>query len=595
MPSLRDLLEVRWAVPADVAADGTVLVQWNRTGTLQLYLARPGADALEQLTDFTEPVAGCFVPGDERVLLSMDEGGNERGQLYLLDARPGAEAEPLVVEPEFLHVEPHLSRDGRFLAYGCNRGNGRDMDVYVRSLESGEERCVFARGSYCAPVGFSPDGRRLGVVELTDRTGDNDLHVVDLEGDETFLVAPEEQDAFFGNPAWLPDGSAFFFATSSERDHVGIARFELAEREWRYALEEGWDLECRIDREGRRLVVNANEEGYTRTRIYDPATLALEREVELPAPGVVNQFALSPDGSTLALGWSSPRHPWTVVVVDLDSGAARSFDTAEAAIRPDELVEPTLHRFESFDGESVPFFLFEPLGDEPAPVVVEIHGGPEAQRTPMWIPLVQYLVGSGYAVAQPNVRGSTGYGKRYEHLDDLDRRLDSVRDLVALRDRLAGEPRFAGRTVLYGGSYGGYMVLAGLAFHPDLWSAGIAVVPVSSFVTFLENTSAYRRAFREREYGSLDRDRDFLVEVSPLTHVERIAAPLLIIHGANDPRVPLSEAQQIHAALTARGIPCELLVYEDEGHGLNKLKNRLDAYPRAMEWLDRVLAGGEDE
>jgi dipeptidyl aminopeptidase/acylaminoacyl peptidase len=589
LPSLRDLLEVRWALPADVAADGTVLLQWNRTGTYQLYLARPGAAELEQLTDLADPVIGQFLPGGERVLLSVDEGGNERGQLYLLDARAGSEREPVVVEPEFLHVEPRLSRDGRLLAYGCNRVNGRDIDVYVRSLETGEERRVFAAESYCAPVGFSPDGRRLAVVALTDRTGDNDLHLVDLEGDETFLVAPEEEDAFFGDPAWLPDGSAFFFATSSGRDKAAIARFDLAARDWRYVLEDDWDLGCRIDTEGRRLVVDANEDGYTRVRVHDPATLAVERELELPAPGVVTHFALAPDGSTLALGWSSPRHPWTVVIADLETGETRTLDTAATDVRPDELVEPTLHRFESFDGESVPFFLFEPSGDEPAPVVIEIHGGPEAQRTAMWIPLVQYLVAEGYAVAQPNVRGSTGYGKRYEHLDDVRKRLDSVRDLVALHEWLAARPGFSGKSVLYGGSYGGYMTLAGLAFHPELWAAGLAVVPVSSFVTFLENTSAYRRAFREREYGSLERDRDFLDEVSPLTHVDRIAAPLFLIHGANDPRVPLSEAEQIHAALTARGVPCELLVYDDEGHGLNKLKNRLDAYPRAMEWLQRVL------
>jgi dipeptidyl aminopeptidase/acylaminoacyl peptidase len=208
----------------------------------------------------------------------------------------------------------------------------------------------------------------------------------------------------------------------------------------------------------------------------------------------------------------------------------------------------------------------------------------------MWIPLVQYLVGEGFAVAQPNVRGSTGYGKRYEHLDDVERRLDTVRDVVALHDWLAGQERFdTGRTVLYGGSYGGYMVLASLAFHPERWAAAIAVVPVSSFVTFLENTSVWRRAFREREYGSLERDRDFLVEVSPLTHVDRVRTPLFLIHGANDPRVPLSEAEQIHRALTERGVRCELLVYEDEGHGLNKLPNRLDAYPKAVAFLEEVL------
>ena len=218
-------------------------------------------------------------------------------------------------------------------------------------------------------------------------------------------------------------------------------------------------------------------------------------------------------------------------------------------------------------------------------MVIDIHGGPESQERPVWNPLAQWFVSNGYAVAAPNVRGSTGYGRRYEHLDDVRLRLDSVRDVVALHEWL-GADRPA---VLWGGSYGGYMVLAGLAFHPDRWAAGVDIVGISSLVTFLENTSPYRRAFREREYGFLERDREFLESVSPLAHVDAIRAPLFVIHGANDPRVPLSEAEQLHASLTERGVPCELLVYADEGHGLKKLKNRLDAYPRAIEFLERVL------
>jgi dipeptidyl aminopeptidase/acylaminoacyl peptidase len=166
-----------------------------------------------------------------------------------------------------------------------------------------------------------------------------------------------------------------------------------------------------------------------------------------------------------------------------------------------------------------------------------------------------------------------------------------VRDLVGLKDWLGAEGRFdTDRVVLYGGSYGGYMVLAGLAFHPEHWAAGVDIVGISSLVTFLENTSEWRRAFREREYGYLDRDREFLTQVSPMTHVDRMQAPLFIIHGANDPRVPLGEAEQIHRVLTQKGIPCELAVYHDEGHGLAKLHNRLDAYPRAAAFLDRVLS-----
>jgi dipeptidyl aminopeptidase/acylaminoacyl peptidase len=226
--------------------------------------------------------------------------------------------------------------------------------------------------------------------------------------------------------------------------------------------------------------------------------------------------------------------------------------------------------------------------------VFVIHGGPEAQLRPVWSPISQYFVSHGLAVAAPNVRGSTGYGKRYEHLDDVERRLDSVRDLASLHDALGEAGRIdRTRSVLYGGSYGGYMVLAGLAFQPERWAAGIEIVGISSLVTFLENTADWRRPFREREYGSLAHDRDFLLQASPLTHVDRIRAPLFVIHGANDPRVPLGEAEQIHRSLTERGIRCELLAYEDEGHGLKKLKNKLDAYPRAVAFLEEVLQPAE--
>jgi dipeptidyl aminopeptidase/acylaminoacyl peptidase len=223
-----------------------------------------------------------------------------------------------------------------------------------------------------------------------------------------------------------------------------------------------------------------------------------------------------------------------------------------------------------------------------------IHGGPEAQWRPWFhtsfAPLTQHLVSRGYAVASPNVRGSTGYGKRFEHLDDVRLRLDSVRDLASLHAWLAAQPGVDGsRAVLYGRSYGGYMVLAGLAFQPELWAAGIEMVGISSLVTFLENTSDYRRAAREREYGSLAHDRDFLLEASPITHVESIRAPLFIRHGANDPRVPLSESEEIARVLGEKGIRCELLVYPDEGHSIAKLSNRIDSFTRAVSFLDEVL------
>jgi dipeptidyl aminopeptidase/acylaminoacyl peptidase len=226
------------------------------------------------------------------------------------------------------------------------------------------------------------------------------------------------------------------------------------------------------------------------------------------------------------------------------------------------------------------------------PAVLVVHGGPESQSINDFNPVIQGLVARGYAVAVPNVRGSTGYGRRYYSLDDTIHRLDSVADLAAIHAWLPTIGVDPNRIALWGGSYGGYMVLAGLAFQPDLWACGVDIVGISDLVTFLENTSAYRRSHREREYGSLLHDREFLERASPLRHVERIKAPLFVIHGSNDPRVPLGEAEQIAASLRSRDVPCELHVYPDEGHGLARLANRLDAYPKAFQFLDRHLRPG---
>ena len=592
MANLRQLLEIRIAYPADFSDDGeSVLVLSNLKDTLQLYRVPRAGGQLEQLTDFEDPVSGQFVPGNGRILLAKDSGGNERIQLYLVDAVPGAEPEPFVYNPEFIHRAPHVSRDGRLVGYSSNARNGVDFDVCVRPADGGEERIVFAMGGWCEAAGFSPDGRWIAVARLTEKSGDNDLYLASTDGGEPIHVSPHKDEAVFGAPAWLPDSNAFFFATSTGREFADIARYEMSTRSWEFVLESPWDKDCGIDEAGRNLLVDENADGYSSLRLYDPRTLERRGEVRLPGRGVVDVPAFSHDGSFLAYHFTSALEPGDAWVADTETGESTRLTTSPGKVSQEELVEPELYRFESFDGESVPVFVYEPEGIERPPVVVMIHGGPEAQLRPIWNSIAQFFAQNGYAVAAPNVRGSTGYGKRYEHLDDIEKRLDSVRDLVGLKDWLEAEGRFdTDRVVLYGGSYGGYMVLAGLAFHPEHWAAGVDIVGISSLVTFLENTSEWRRAFREREYGYLDRDREFLEQASPMSRIDQMRAPLFIIHGANDPRVPLGEAEQIHRVLTEKGIPCELAVYHDEGHGLAKLHNRLDAYPRAAAFLDRVLA-----
>ncbi|MHB1928971.1 MAG: alpha/beta hydrolase family protein, partial [Acidimicrobiales bacterium] len=281
-----------------------------------------------------------------------------------------------------------------------------------------------------------------------------------------------------------------------------------------------------------------------------------------------------------------------VWVHDRDSGRTTRLTHSPAPCPPHELVAAEESEVESFDGERVPLFVLRPpSGEAPPPVVVVVHGGPEGQSQPMFNPILQALALAGYAVVVPNVRGSTGYGKRYASLDDTTRRLDSVRDLAAVHAWIGAAGLDAGRAALWGGSYGGYMVLAGLAFQPELWAAGVDIVGISDLITFLEHTSDYRRAHREREYGSLTTDREFLASASPLRHADAMRAPLFMIHGRNDPRVPVAETEQLAGELRRRGVRCDLVIYEDEGHGLGRLANRLDAYPRAVAFLDDVLKG----
>jgi dipeptidyl aminopeptidase/acylaminoacyl peptidase len=590
---LQDLLELRTAAPADIEGD-TLLVRCDLPGTMQLFRVPLGGGDLEQLTSFDDPVTGHFVPGTETILLEHDVAGNELTQLSLLDARPGAEPRPLVHDAASVHRDVSLSRDGSRLAYATNRDNGVDWAIYVRSLRDGSDRRVFSRGGVCGSAGFSPDGRILVVRRDSGRPRDNDVYLVDLAGGEIDHVTPHEDDSWFGRPVWEPAGGAFFVATNAGRNTTAVCRYDVAAREWQVVVESDWELACDGDKSGRWLLAHANEDGYSRLVLHDARVPSTSVDVPLPARGVVEDTVFAADGSMFAFTSSSPVDPGDVWVYDVESKALHRATELPRPVPLEGLREPELHRFTSFDGEPVPVFVWEPEGEGPFPVVVMVHGGPESQFQPAFLPsytpLQQHLVSRGYAVAAPNVRGSTGYGKRYEHLDDVRRRLDSVRDLAALHDWLGTRPRIdASRAVLYGRSYGGYMVLAGLAFQPERWAAGIECVGISNFVTFLENTAPWRRAVREPEYGSLERDRDFLVEASPLTHVDRIRAPLFIQHGANDPRVPLGETKQIHRVLTEKGIRCELLVHEDEGHAIGKLENRIETFERAVAFLDEVL------
>lgn len=610
----------------DVSADGCILAGHDASGSVQLVELRPGSGEHADrgtrvpLTALPGAVHGRYVPsqpqrsagrnGPRRVVVSHDVGGNERAQLSLLD--PDAVTEPvgedgltpLVHDPEHIHslVEVLPTRD---VVYTTNRRNGIDFDLVVHRIDDGSETVLYDGGGMVGGAAVEPARRdgRAGTRALMTRPGRPALssQVLLLTGDTTIELTDADEHARYLFPQWLPGGESAIVVTDSGRDHLGVARLDVATGALTWlVVDSDHDVTGRLSPDGRLLLVTAHEDGASRLTVHDADGTFL-RAVALPAElhsGVADFLTLprwSPDGTGLALTWTDPATPADVLLVDAGRGragvVASSREPLAATLPPGlDLVTPTSHGVPTPDGETVPCFVYAPEQPSGSSVTI-VHGGPEGQSVRSFSAIVQALVGEGHTVLVPNVRGSVGYGKRWYSLDDVERRLDSVADLAALHAYLPRLGLDSARAALWGGSYGGYMVLAGLAFQPELWAAGVDIVGISSLVTFLENTSAYRRAHREREYGSLEHDREFLERASPLYRIGDVRAPLFVIHGANDPRVPLSEAEQVAAAVRANGVEVEMVVYDDEGHGLAKRVNRLDAYPRAVAFLRRALAG----
>ncbi|MFX0205322.1 MAG: S9 family peptidase [Candidatus Hodarchaeota archaeon] len=302
-------------------------------------------------------------------------------------------------------------------------------------------------------------------------------------------------------------------------------------------------------------------------------------------------LCISPDGNLLALTLSSPTSPINIWVLDLQSRKFwRATDASTVGLNPSNFVDTTLKSFSSFDGLKVPYFRYLPQGEVPKegwPAILIIHGGPEAQIRPNFSPVIQFFLSAGFAVVTPNIRGSTGYGRSYLDLDNVEKRLDSIRDIKYLVSDIQENDSAidSNQLVIFGGSYGGFAVLSAMTEYPTLWKAGVDIFGIANFVTFLQNTAPWRRKLREIEYGSLDEDMDTLIRISPIHKVNQITAPLFIIAGDNDERVPLSESIQMYESLKKRGLPTKLLRFADEGHGITTIENKIHAYTEIISWL----------
>ncbi len=602
--SIERYLHVQQAYYPSFAADGEHIAFLSTiTGAPQVWQVAHAADQTallwpDQLTFDADRVLGVWyspAPGDARLIYAADVGGNENAQLVVLSLDDTQETVLTAGYEQAMHTFGAWSAHGKEIVFAANRRDAARFDLLVQPLD-GEARVVWQaeEPGFLEHMRFSPDGTRV-VVSRASSSFHHDLFEIDLGTGAVRHLTPGDGDARYQDVSYAPDGGSVFVVTDRDADFLHVARLDLRTLHLEPIATPPWDVELlRCSPDGNSLAYAVNEDGVSTLHLHDLGTgTTRTAPIGDPSPGVVgwldHALSFSPNGRRLAFSWTSATRTSDVWVWDLDADTVQAVTrSAHGGLAPDSFVSPELVRYPSFDGLDIPAWFYKAASDmeQPQPAIVVVHGGPESQARPFFQFFVQYCAHHGYAVLAPNVRGSTGYGTRYSHLDDVGKRMDSVADLAAAAHWLKAQPSINGdQLVVYGGSYGGFMVLAALTTNPDLWAAGVDVVGISNFVTFLERTSGYRRAHREAEYGSLESDRELLVHISPINHLDQIAAPLLVIHGANDPRVPLNEAEQLVQALQARQIPVGLLVFDDEGHGVIKLHNKRVAYPAIIEFL----------
>ena len=588
-------LNVRSAHGGAFLADGGLAFLMDTTGTPQVWTIDDALGWPTQRT-FRDERITVVDPSPTRpeLIFGTDEGGNERVQLFRL-ALDDAEdlLLPLTAMPDAKHRWGGWDSTGDRFAFTSNRRDESVFDVYVQDrTERGDDATLLYEGDgWLTVAGFGPEDERL-LVSRAYSNFDQDLYALDLASGDRRHLTPHEGDVRYYSPEWGPEGG-IYCTTDLDSDTLYLARVDPETAAMEPVVDGGeWNVDgVRIDEATGRIVYSRNVDGATELTVGDlvgPTEIDGRPTPDLP-DGTAGGVDFDDGAERFALTVSADTRNTSVYVVDVGSGAVERWTAPPTAGIPVESFRPADPiRYESFDGLSIPAFFTLPADPTPGetPVVVDIHGGPESQRRPSFRPVRQYLLNRGYAVFEPNVRGSTGYGQTYSRRDDVRNRMDSVRDVRAgvewLHDRRVVDPD---RIAAMGGSYGGFMVLACLTEYPDLWAAGVDIVGIADFVTFLENTGSWRRALREAEYGSLADDREFLESISPINNAEAIRAPLFVLHGANDPRVPVGEAERI-AAKASEHVPVETMIFEDEGHGISKRENRIEAYGATADFLD---------
>ncbi len=563
---------------------------FDATGNLQVWeLDEPRAWPRQRTFGDDRITFASWSPTRPEFAFGRDAGGDGNTQLFA--RRENGRTERLTDAPRSSHRWGGWNPDGNRFAFAANRRTAGSFDVYVRRRDTDEADLVAETGGWFDVLGWSPEGERL-LLRETHASLDHDIHVLDIKSGETSLVTPFDGEARYTSVNWGPEGKAAYLVTDFDADTQYLARVPIEEPTIETVENGGdWNVDGLALHPTGRIAYGRNVDGYTELTVGE---LDGDSIREFPRPnlpdGVIGEVTFAPSADRFAATVTTRAQAPTVYVVNVGTGEAERWTApSNAGIPREEFVSPDLVRFESFDGLEIPAFFSVPEGETPGktPVIVDLHGGPESQRRPSFDYIRPYLVNRGFAVLEPNVRGSTGYGKEYAKLDDGRNRLDAARDVKAgvewLVERDIADPE---RIIAFGQSYGGYLALTCLARYPDCWSAGVSISGFTDLVTFLENTGDWRREIREAEYGTLADDRAFLEEISPLTQADDIAAPLLMVHGANDPRIPVAEVENFVETVRVGGTTAEKLVFEDEGHGINHRKNRIRTYRKLVSFLN---------
>jgi dipeptidyl aminopeptidase/acylaminoacyl peptidase len=600
--SLAPYISVHGAGAPSLSPDGKwVIFTTSVSGTAQLWKIPAAASSdgyaywPDQLTFFEDGVSGFqWSPDGKQILLRKDIGGNERSQLYLMNA-DGSGLDTLSHNPKAI-FGGMFSPDGKSIIYFSNERNEAFFDVFLLDLSTRKSRLLHQSDHQNSLLGISADNRWL-FLSRDSGNANNFVYVKDLLHDspkaQPRLLTPHIGDASYDGFHISQDAKTLYFFTDQDQEFTSRAliQFQDPKPNVHFRDHSHWDVDQDIfSKNDSTEVLTVDSDGISELTIFDVNGQKLSGPT-LPESGFISNLQVSDNGSKIAFNFTSPREIGSIYVYDRNAiTTARITRPNLAGLDPTEFVRSELIHYSSYDGTQIPAYLYRSHPTGRAPVIVMMHGGPENQERPWFNSLAQYFVKRGYSVLIPNVRGSTGYGKSYAAADNTIHRMSSIRDMEYSAHWLVKQP-FADSTklVIYGGSYGGFMSLAAMTMQSDLWAAGVDLFGIANFRTFLKNTGAWRASNRASEYGDPVKDSAFLVQISPITHVKNIKHPLFVYQGKNDPRVPYTEAEQIVDAVKKRGIPVEYILLPDEGHGLSKRENRIKVITAIVNFLDKNL------